>query len=394
MSITSSNKSEMREKTFRICRDYLNGIWKMIAPQEMVLKQVSGGMSNFLYYCALPPMAKPKQGEPSRVLVRFYGQIHGEGALEALLTESVIFTLLSERKLGPKLHGVFPGGRLEEFIPARPLKTKELVDPEISSIIAEKMAQIHSLDVPISKEPTWLWDTMNRWMSNMKVTLAAQPTHQIVDNDFIEKDVSSAMRSILSWKLDSEMDWMKTYLTQLRSPVVFCHNDLQEGNILIRESAVTREEKLVIIDFEYCSYNYRGFDVANHFCEWMYDYTFDKYPKFTYNPAAMPSVEQQLYFIRYYLETVQREMGIDDSHKNPIMNTIDAGPQNELRLLREAECYMLASHFFWGLWAVVNAPVSSIPFGYWEYAEARFAAYFEHKQNLLRKYGEVIEENV
>ena len=77
----------------------------------------SGGMSNFLFYCALPAMAKPKQGEPSRVLVRFYGQIHGEGALEALLTESVIFTLLSERKLGPKLHGVFPGGRLEEFIP-------------------------------------------------------------------------------------------------------------------------------------------------------------------------------------------------------------------------------------------------------------------------------------
>jgi choline/ethanolamine kinase len=25
--------------------------------------------------------------------------------------------LLSERKLGPKLHGVFPGGRIEEFIP-------------------------------------------------------------------------------------------------------------------------------------------------------------------------------------------------------------------------------------------------------------------------------------
>lgn len=45
--------------------------------------------------------------------------------------------------------------------------------------------------------------------------------------------------------------------------------------------------------------------------------------------------------------------------------TIATGPQNEARLLREADCYMLASHFFWGLWAVVNAPVSSIPFGYW-----------------------------
>ena len=104
------------------------------------------------------------------------------------------------------------------------MKTKELNDPEISSIIAEKMAQIHCLDVPISKEPTWLWDMMNRWMSNMKVTLAAQPTKQIGNNDFIEKDFSSAMRSILSWKLDSEMDWLKSYLIQLRSPVVFCHN--------------------------------------------------------------------------------------------------------------------------------------------------------------------------
>jgi len=40
MSLTTSSKSDMREKTFRICRDYLNGIWKMIKPQEMVLKQV------------------------------------------------------------------------------------------------------------------------------------------------------------------------------------------------------------------------------------------------------------------------------------------------------------------------------------------------------------------
>lgn len=31
------------------------------------------------------------------MLIRIYGQTHGEGALEALITESVIFTLLSER---------------------------------------------------------------------------------------------------------------------------------------------------------------------------------------------------------------------------------------------------------------------------------------------------------
>lgn len=28
-----------------------------------------------------------------------------------------MFALLSERKLGPKLHGIFPGGRIEQYIP-------------------------------------------------------------------------------------------------------------------------------------------------------------------------------------------------------------------------------------------------------------------------------------
>jgi choline/ethanolamine kinase len=55
--------------------------------------------------------------EPKEVLLRIYGQTHGEHALETMLTESVVFTLLSERKLGPKLHGIFPGGRIEQYIP-------------------------------------------------------------------------------------------------------------------------------------------------------------------------------------------------------------------------------------------------------------------------------------
>lgn len=52
-------------------------------------------------------------------MLRIYGQTHGESALESMLTESVVFTLLSERKLGPKLHGIFPGGRIEQYIPVR-----------------------------------------------------------------------------------------------------------------------------------------------------------------------------------------------------------------------------------------------------------------------------------
>lgn len=97
----------------------------------------SGGLSNFLFYVSLPdnnqskdnestikPINKrprkasnPNVFEPKEVLLRIYGQTHGEQAVESILTDSVVFALLSERKLGPKLHGIFPGGRIEQYIP-------------------------------------------------------------------------------------------------------------------------------------------------------------------------------------------------------------------------------------------------------------------------------------
>lgn len=79
---------------------------------------------------------------------------------------------------------------------------------------------------------------------------------------------------------------------KLKSPVVFCHNDLQEGNILLREDC--EEPSLVLIDFEYCSYNYRGFDLANHFIEWMYDYTAKESPNFSVHRDQYPSSQQMV----------------------------------------------------------------------------------------------------
>lgn len=100
---------------------------------------LSGGLSNFLFYVSLPDNNQPKDNEstilpikkrprkdsypsvlePKEVLLRIYGQTHGEQAVESILTDSVVFALLSERKLGPKLHGIFPGGRIEQYIPVR-----------------------------------------------------------------------------------------------------------------------------------------------------------------------------------------------------------------------------------------------------------------------------------
>ncbi len=52
-------------------------------------------------------------------------------------------------------------------------------------------------------------------------------------------------------------------------------------------------------------------------------------------------------------------------------------------LLLEVDAYRLMSHFFWGLWSVVQSQMSNINFGYLDYALARFEHYFIQKKELL-----------
>lgn len=54
------------------------------------------------------------------------------------------------------------------------------------------------------------------------------------------------------------------------------------------------EPELIIIDFEYCAYNYRSFDLANHFIEHTMDYTNKEYPFYYHKKEQYPSKEQQV----------------------------------------------------------------------------------------------------
>lgn len=95
----------------------------------------------------------------------------------------------------------------------------------------------------------------------------------------------------------------RSYLSNLRSPTVFCHNDMQEGNILVKSSNPANENyssdeksspSLLIIDYEYCAYNYRSYEIANHFIEWIFDYKVPDHPYFTTHVDNYPSLQQQV----------------------------------------------------------------------------------------------------
>ncbi|NXA12812.1 CHKA kinase, partial [Sapayoa aenigma] len=360
-----------RLQAYAWCREFLSGSWKLIGPEEFGIEPVSGGLSNLLYKCALPEHILSVGDEPRQVLLRVYGvilQVRGpggtpphprdrgsEGALrgsypgvpqdvDSLVLESVMFAILAERALGPRLYGVFPQGRLEQYIPSRRLWTEDLRDPDISREVAVKMSRFHGMVMPFNKEPKWLFGTMERYLK------------QISELSFQDEAQLEKFNLLRGYNLEEEMRSLRDLLESTPSPVVFCHNDVQEGNIILLEGReASPSDKLMLIDFEYSSYNYRGFDIANHFCEWVYNYTHDSWPFFKASLENYPSQQQQLHFIRHYLSENSERHG-DATHKEQA--------QIEEEMLTEIKRFTLASHFFWGLWSILQAKISTIHFGY------------------------------
>ncbi|XP_068131973.1 choline/ethanolamine kinase isoform X2 [Hyperolius riggenbachi] len=290
---------ELQMRAFSLCREYLRGAWTSIQPHQMRVSVVSGGLSNLLYKCSLIDSVQTQSSEPRQVLLRLYGAILQ--GVDSLVLESVMFAILAERSLGPHLYGVFPQGRLEEYIPSRRLVTAELSDPEISSEIAAKLAIFHRMEMPFNKKPIWLFKTMEKYMS------------QISSLTFTQDALVEKFNILKSFHLEEEMKKLRCLLESTPSPVMFCHNDVQEGNILLLSARSSHpSDKLMLIDFEYSSYNYRGFDIGNHFCEWVYNYQHDEWPFYKAELSNYPTREQQLHFFRSYLSEGHPELSEED----------------------------------------------------------------------------------
>nr|XP_045008501.1 choline/ethanolamine kinase isoform X1 [Jaculus jaculus] len=279
---------DAERRAYQWCREYLGGAWRRVRPEELRVCPVSGGLSNLLFRCSLPEHLPSVGEEPREVLLRLYGAILQ--GVDSLVLESVMFAILAERSLGPQLYGVFPEGRLEQYLPSRPLKTRELREPVLSAAIATKMAHFHGMEMPFTKEPHWLFGTMERYLKQIQDL----PSTGLPQMNLVEM-----------YSLKDEMNNLRKLLDATPSPVVFCHNDIQEGNILLL-SEPENADSLMLVDFEYSSYNYRGFDIGNHFCEWVYDYTHEEWPFYKARPTDYPTRGQQLHFIRHYLAEIKK----------------------------------------------------------------------------------------
>lgn len=227
---------------------------------------------------------------------------------------------------------------------------QDIKNPLYQKIIAKKFAQIHAMDVPIKKQPTWLFDILDQWLQDIYDYTPDPNRPQLIPNPSLE-------REMCAFDYKSELKWLRQLLSTCGSPVVFSHNDLAEGNILIPEDSTAYEDGVVFIDYEWAHYNYRGFDLGNHFAEYLYDYANPDYPHYWVDFSAYPNDHQKRLFVREYIR-----------HSKHL--TIDR--ETEDQLIREADYFALAAHLLWTLWCITKARTSPMRYGYWVCSDFAF----------------------
>ncbi len=115
--IKGETPEDIRDKCFKLCAEYLGGSWNEITVEQIIVRRISGGYTNQLYYCGLPEGISPIEDEPKEVAIKLYGKkwITGIEKNERM-SDMVVVLLASEYHLGPKIYGLFNEGEIEEYV--------------------------------------------------------------------------------------------------------------------------------------------------------------------------------------------------------------------------------------------------------------------------------------
>ena len=116
----------------------------------------------------------------------------------------------------------------------------------------------------------------------------------------------------------------------------------------------------------------RGFDIGSYFNEMMINLNHAEYPFFTFNTKFYPNKEQQLHFIRAYLDEYSR---LQPLHRDDNRNLL------EEQLLIEANYFAMASNFYWAVCSICEAASSCINSDF-SYLVNYFILLFIYKEEL------------
>ena len=237
------------------------------------------GMTNRII-CVSGPEDKDK------LALRLYGrgsELYVDREMEAL-----VMLLMAKEGLSAPLSCQFENGLIYSWLPGRNLSVEEMGKRDVMEMVTKAMARLHTIQLPVgySERRPALWNNLDSWMDRLELC----PAH----SSFFHSPHFTQIGSLAV--LRSEVEHLRSTLSDTCNPVVLCHNDLNSLNVIYDDT--NGSQHIAFIDMEFASPNYQAFDIANHFCGF----------GDVHNPdySCYPSEAVQKCWIRLYLEERER----------------------------------------------------------------------------------------
>ncbi|KAI0762666.1 kinase-like protein [Fomes fomentarius] len=300
-----------------------------ITPADVTIQKVSGSLTNAVFFVSCTSL-------------------------------HTLHVLSSKYHIGPRVYGTFENGRVEEYFDSTALTAADLRDPETSSWIGARMAELHGVDIDAVEYDAQSADGPERgvrlgvkknvqlWLPVAREVLALPSAPTEVGENLDLDRFAHEWHLYMQWLYQKE----KTEGTGRR---VFSHNDAQYGNLLrlrTLKEGQTAHRQIIVVDFEYASPNPAAFDIANHFHEWTVDYH-GPTPHIL-DPARYPTLEERQNFYRAYLTHTGCHIDAPEPSLAPDLSA-DALAAEMDRLDSQVRVWSPASHGMWAVWGIVQA---------------------------------------
>ncbi|KAK4178849.1 kinase-like domain-containing protein [Triangularia setosa] len=370
--------------------------WADAASNKVEFVRFTDGITNTLLKAVnkRPGLSK-EEVDKEAILLRAYG--NGTDVIIDRFRETQNHELLMRHGLAPELLARFENGMMYRFIQGSPTQPEDLRKPVIYKAVAQRLAQWHAVvpcikgrtghsrknsraDGPVTldsnlgdaefqnvidnvapgKPPPNVWTVMQKWIFALPTETEAQRARQAE----LQKELTSLVLQL------SQRPGLGV------NGLVFAHCDLLSGNVIVlpkTSQSVTNGDKatetVTFIDYEYATPSPAAFDIANHFAEW---------GGFDCDFSVLPTRTQRREFI---VEYIRAYFAYLDEEKPGASAGVDQKAEIE-QLLTEVDHFRGVPGFYWGIWALIQATISTIDFDYASYAETRLGEYYAWKNEV------------
>ena len=143
------------------------------------------------------------------------------------------------------------------------------------------------------------------------------------------------------------------------------------------------QDRVVFIDYEYCSVNFPFYDIANYFDETRLDYDVYEPPYFGFIPPREDEQEMRVRFIDFYnicWDFPKEEVKVRFEELRKLPKYVE----RRNKMLEDLVVGRLLCSLMWGWWAIIVSKNPHISFDYLKFAKMRYDNYLDSKKRILK----------